>query len=149
MQSTIFTFSRKVQNQCRHQWRQNQLSLLLTFILVREKFKINIVINWSKTKYPINNFYFFEKSSKSMSSSMEAKPKIYVVNFLQNLPNMSKTGPSWRWPQWFRGVRMILRFKDRLKTLDIGLEVGWTEIINVSVINVVTIIILHMQVKII
>jgi hypothetical protein len=42
----LFLVLRKVQNQCRHQWRQNQIN-------------INVV----------NNFYFFEKSSKSMSST--------------------------------------------------------------------------------
>jgi hypothetical protein len=50
-------------------------------MLFREKFKINVVINGGKTKYQCRqHFLLFEKSSKSMSSSMEAKSNISVVS---------------------------------------------------------------------
>jgi hypothetical protein len=53
--ATIFTFSKKVQNQCHHQL--------------------------GKIKYQCSQKnFFFEKSSKLMSSSMETKPKINVIN---------------------------------------------------------------------
>jgi hypothetical protein len=42
----------------------------------------------------VNNFHFLEESSKLMSSSMEAKPKIKESTFF-NRPKLT---------QWFRGV---------------------------------------------
>jgi hypothetical protein len=58
----FFTFSRKVQNQCRHQWRQtNQMkSIFFTF---REKFQINVGINGGKTKSQCN---FAQKSQNCL-----------------------------------------------------------------------------------
>jgi hypothetical protein len=81
MQSTIFTFSRKVQNQRSQHY------------LFREKSKINVIIdgvnvtltfsrivqNKCRHRWSQLFFYFFEFSSKSKSSSMEAKSTINVV----------------------------------------------------------------------
>jgi hypothetical protein len=56
------------------------------FLLFQEKFKINVA----------NIFYFFE-SSKSMSSSIEAKPNINEVNIIYKISQLGLKQP-WKLP---------------------------------------------------
>jgi hypothetical protein len=61
-------------------------------LLLRENFKIFVVINGGKPNINVFNIlYYFEKNSKSMSSSVEAKSTINVVNNVYFFDKSSKS----------------------------------------------------------